>query len=216
MAEAVANVLCSVECYPFEGGSFALQGGQVRRAVVRKNIFDGAGSMSFELAPGGPNGTEGSPTWSQVLTPMSHVLIGMSRGSRSAIGMDGVLKEPVESQTWQTNEQASVAGREQRFTGADFGWFFTAFNWFALTYYGLMLGTPGFPAPPGTAENIPSNFTGLLSQGLVGKATPVQSGRLWYQQVMAGDHAERPQAFLHKPYLSADLKAALAAALKGR
>ena len=32
-------------------------------------------------------------------------------------------------------------------------------------------------------------------------------------QVMAGDHAERPQAFLHKPYLSADLQAALAAAL---
>ena len=32
-------------------------------------------------------------------------------------------------------------------------------------------------------------------------------------QVLAGEHAERPQAFLHKPYASADLEAALAAAL---
>jgi CheY-like chemotaxis protein len=35
-------------------------------------------------------------------------------------------------------------------------------------------------------------------------------------QVMAGEHAELPQAFLHKPYASADLEAALAAALKER
>jgi PAS domain S-box-containing protein len=35
-------------------------------------------------------------------------------------------------------------------------------------------------------------------------------------QVMAGEQPERPQAFLQKPYASADLKAALAAALKER
>jgi CheY-like chemotaxis protein len=34
-------------------------------------------------------------------------------------------------------------------------------------------------------------------------------------QVMQGEHPERPQVFLHKPYMSADLGAALAAALKG-
>ena len=33
--------------------------------------------------------------------------------------------------------------------------------------------------------------------------------------VMAGDHPEQPHVFLHKPYALADLKAALAAALKG-
>ena len=35
-------------------------------------------------------------------------------------------------------------------------------------------------------------------------------------QVMAGEHVERPQAFLHKPYVTGDLKVALAAALKER
>jgi hypothetical protein len=35
-------------------------------------------------------------------------------------------------------------------------------------------------------------------------------------QVMASEHPERPQAFLQKPYASADLKAAIAAALKER
>ena len=33
-------------------------------------------------------------------------------------------------------------------------------------------------------------------------------------QVMQGDHPERPQAFLHKPYHSKDLRAAIEAALK--
>ena len=32
-------------------------------------------------------------------------------------------------------------------------------------------------------------------------------------QVMAGSHPHRPQAFLHKPYQMADLKAALARAI---
>jgi hypothetical protein len=184
---SVANVACSVEFYPFEGGPYVLTGGQISRVAVSKSLADGAGKMVVALAPGGPKGVEGAPSWSQVITPMSHMLVGMSRGNRAAVVMDGVVVAPEEHQTWSVNEQGSSAARTQIISGADFGWFFKNFNFFALTFYGVMAGTP---VGDGIGlESLPGSLANILQQGLStnnGYQSTVQIGRLWYQSVMAG------------------------------
>jgi hypothetical protein len=196
MSRAFANTACTIEVYPFEGGPYVLAGGQIKRVIVSKNLRDGAGSMQLDLAPGGPNGIEGSPTWSQVITPMSHVLVGMSRGDRAAVVMDGVAVAPVEQQSWQTGspDQGASAMRIQTISGADFGWFFKSFNFFALTFYGMMIGTPVNEG----LYYLPQGLVSLLSKGLIGAAQPVQAGRLWFQNVMAGPNGILGHTFV--PY----------------
>lgn len=184
MARAFANETCSVELYPFEGGPISLQGGQIRSVTVRKSIRGAsAGTMEVELAPGGPRGVEDPITWSQVITPMSHMLVGMSRGDDSAIVMDGIVTGAGDAQSWSTTDQNASASRAQGIAGADFGWFFRSFNWFALTFYGLMAGTPVGNA----LDFIPAGLTNLLNQGLTGGTGPAQVGEVWYDRVMAGD-----------------------------
>jgi hypothetical protein len=149
---------------------------------VSKNINGGNGTMQVDLVPGGPNGVDDTRTWSQVITPMSHMLISMTRGRKSAIVMDGITTTPAEAQKWYTTDNGSVVSRGQIINGADFSWFFTSFNFFALTFYGLMAGTPVGNA----LDWLPGSLSTLLSQGLVGSVNPVQMARLWYSKVMAG------------------------------
>ena len=139
----LAAVACSIEVYPFEGGPFYINGGQIKSVTVSKTLRGGAnGTFAIELAPGGPAGPESIPDWIQVITPASHVLIGMSRGADAAIVMDGVATLPAEDQTWQTNAQGeSQASRTQTVVGADFAWFFNTQNWYSLVMYGLVAGT---------------------------------------------------------------------------
>ncbi|MDA8092613.1 MAG: hypothetical protein M0T84_01685 [Betaproteobacteria bacterium] len=189
---------CSVEIYPFEGGPLALQGGQIRSVTVSKSLLGGAvGQFAIELAPGGPQGPEDPNTWSKIITPMSHVLIGMSRGDDAAIVMDGVATGMGEAQEWSTTERGAEAARSQVIDGADFAWFFATFNFYALTFYGLVAGSG-----PGKVLNfLPQGLVPALSQGLVGgvdpsKSNPVDVGRLWFNTVMAGPNGILNSTFI--------------------
>jgi hypothetical protein len=183
----LAGPACSVEIYPFEAGPIVLTGGQIRSVTVSKSLLGGAlGEFSIELAPGGPLGSDDPTTWTTLLTPMSHCLIGMSRGADAAIVMDGIVAAPSEDQVWTTQAQGSAASRGISITGGDFAWFYQQFNYYALTFYGLTAGLPKFGG-----GSLPLNLYSKLSQGLIGgtssaDSNPVLVGQAWYNDVMAG------------------------------
>ena len=86
MTDPFGAVACGLEIYPFEGGPYFLSGGQIRSVTVSKTLRGGSnGSFSIELAPGGPFGPESVPDWTEIVTPGSHVLIGMQRGADAAV-----------------------------------------------------------------------------------------------------------------------------------
>lgn len=182
--DAFAAPGCSVEIYPFEAPSLFVAPGQLTAVTVRKSLRgDGVGQFNIQLAPGGPKGPEDPLTWSQIITPMSHVMIGMSRGSEAAIVMDGVVGSPGETQQWSTSDQGvSSAGRGQGVSGYDFGYFFRSFNYFALTFQGLTAGTP----VGGALDFLPAPLLSVLQKGGIGggssaDSNPVVVGKLWYE-----------------------------------
>jgi hypothetical protein len=175
---------CSIEIYPYEAPSLFLSPGQFSSVTVRKSLSgDGVGRFDIQMAPGGVKGPDDPVTWSQIITPMSHATIGMSRGSEAAIVMDGITTGAGESQAWRTtSEGMSSAGRGQGIGGADFGWFFRSFNYYALTFLGLTAGTP----VGGALDFVPGSLSALLSKGQIGGSSsadsnPVVVGKVWYQ-----------------------------------
>lgn len=78
-----AAPLCFVNVFPFEGGKYSVVGDQLLECTYEKNIYSNDGTFEIVLAPGGPNTNRGA-TWAEILTPMSLVLIGMSRGDGTA------------------------------------------------------------------------------------------------------------------------------------
>lgn len=198
MSDSSANVSCNVEVYPFEGGPYSIQGGQIRSVTVSKSVRNGSpGTFAIELTPGGPLGVEDPNTWSKIVTPMSHVLIGMGRGLAQNIVMDGVAANIGESQEWSTDDRQSSARRGQAVIGNDFTWFFRSFNFYSLSYYGLVAGT----GLVGALNYIPVSLVDQLGKGLIGgtdpsQSNPVQVGRLWYTKVMIGSNG-----ILNKTYV---------------
>jgi len=200
---------CTVEIYPFEGGPVQLAGGQIRAVTVSKNLLNGGvGEFSIDLAPGGPLGTEDPTTWAQILTPMSHCLIGMSRGSDAAIVMDGILTVPSESQSWTTQAQQTMVMRNQNLSGGDFAWFYQRFNYYALTFYGLTAGIPKIGG-----GSLPLSLYSKLSSGLIGggsskDSSPITVGKAWYNEIMAGTDGLLSKTFVsyenNSRYLFAD------------
>ena len=188
MAFTAATPGCAVEVYPYEGSAITLAPGQFTSVTVRKSLRgDSVGTFDIQLAPGGPRGPEDPITWSQIITPMSHAVLGMSRGRDRAIVMDGVVTGVGESQVWQTDQQGvSSAGRGQGISGGDFGWFFRTFNYYALTFYGLTAGTP----VGGALDFVPGSLAAKLSEGAIGgsdaaSSNPVVVGKVWYD-IMTG------------------------------
>lgn len=202
MSESFAAPSCSIEVYPFEGGPYTIQGGQIRSVTFDKNIRGGSvGNLIVELAPGGPFGPESPQSWTEVITPMSHILVGMSRGDRAAIIMDGVVLKTAEGEVWHTEEENSFAYRTQIITAADYAWFFQTFNWYSLSFFGLTAGTSIGQAMGFAPAGIPY----LLDQGLLGSADPKESNpaavaRRWYEKVMAGQGAILGKTYV--PYKS--------------
>lgn len=192
---------CTIEVYPFESSALFIEPGQILSVTVRKSLRgDGIGTFDIQLAPGGPDGTESVIDWTQIITPMSHVLIGMSRGGNRALVMDGIVVGTGEAQEWRSDvDRGSSAVRGQGISGGDMAWFFRAFNFFALTYYGLTAGTPTGNA----LDYLPGSLQNQLSAGLIGgnsasDSNPVTVGRAWYN-VMAGNQGILNKTFV--PYI---------------
>jgi hypothetical protein len=183
-----AGLVCSVELYPFEGGPFILTPGQLLGVSVSKSLRGGnPGTFTLQLAAGGPYGVESPTVWAEILTPMSFVLIGLGRGSDRAIVMAGIVTDIGETQTWHTSSQGNTGvSRGVTVQGADFSWFFSAFNFYALSFYGLTAGTA-----IGTAlDFVPGTLASVLSQGAIGgnsmaSSNPIVVGQTWYR-IMAG------------------------------
>lgn len=172
--------------------------GQIQSVSVNKNLRgNGVGTFAIQLAPGGPDGVEAPVVWTEIITPMSFVVIGMARGIEAAIPMVGVVTSIGESQAWRTDQHGgSSASRGIVISGADFGWFFSTFNWYALSFRGLMAGTPVGNA----LDFVPGSLATKLSEGLIGgsgtaSSNPTMVGKAWYE-IMAG-----PDGILNKTYV---------------
>lgn len=182
---AVSTVQCSIEVYPYEGGMYHIDPGQIVACTVSKNMGRGGG-FSVTLAPGGPGGPNSQVQWSEIITPMSFILIGMQRGTHASIVMAGIVDPINDSEVWSSANPPRVT-RGFNFSGSDFSYFFTVFNWFAMTALGLADGQAF-----GTALGItPIGVPHVISQGQFGgyssnSNNPVAIGKFWYEKIMTG------------------------------
>lgn len=174
MNPSVAFPRCYVDIYPFEGGVFSIQGdsGNLLNCTTNSNVRGGYGTFTLVLAPGGPYGPNITPQWTDILTPMSLVIIGMQRAGRSAIVMVGVVKTISEDEAWRTGagvQRAIVV------SGFDFGYFFLMKNYYTQSLLNATIG-----APLGLTGSLNS-----IDQGLV-YGSPSVVGAAWYNKIMAG------------------------------
>ncbi len=175
MSTFSATPRCRVDIYPYEGGKYyAISGdsGRILSAVVSKSIrTSSAGTFSLILAPGGPNGPNASPSWLEIITPMSFVTISMQRYNHAQTVMVGVVLNIQESVQWNP-EQGVV--RSVEITGQDLQYFFNVFSYYTLSFLGTVagagVGAQGLPALQG-------------KYALQGR--PEQVGATWYD-IMAG------------------------------
>ena len=164
-----------VAVYPFEGGQYILSGNNASLLdlSVSKNIRGQVGTFSMLLAPGGPYGLNARPSWTDLLTPMSLVVIGIARGSYREIVMIGVVQSCQETQDWRTNKGVM---RTISVVGADFQYFFSLASYYTLSFLA------------GTSAAVVGGEAGLqalLSDSLL-SATPNAFGEAWYKKIMAG------------------------------
>lgn len=166
---------CYIEVYPFEGGYYTIQGGQILDCSVEK-VVRGAGSFRIRLAPGGPYGTNSYPSWSSIITPQSLVLIGMRRGTKSQIVMVGVTSSISETQDWVSGEGVE---RSIAVVGQDLTYYFATFSYYTLGFLGMTGGTV-----VGNSLGIgPVAFPEVLDKGNV-MGPPDEIGLSFYQTVM--------------------------------
>lgn len=206
MSNTFAGPQISVEIYPHEGGVYSIQGGKVLSCVVDKSIKSPAGAFEIMLAPGGPNGPNVGPSWLDVITPMSFVMIGMSRGQYQGIVMLGVVTTMQESWDFSTKP----VNRMLKVTGQDAGYFFTHFSWYALTFIngpaaalGIQLGNEA----AGSLQSIVNANANGTTAGLGGFLTqggPDEIGKAWYLDVMDG-----PKGILSKTWFDYGLNNAM-------
>jgi hypothetical protein len=164
------GVQAVVDVYPYEGGQYTLSSSNgYLRSVSTSKSLNGGGNFSIELSPGGPTGTT-SPTWSQLLTPMSMVVIALARGPYKQIVMLGVITGIGETQSWgdSTTRSTSIVGQ-------DLTYFFSQTNFYNLAFlYGDAAAALGGVGMLAAADN------GLIA------GTPAQLGAKWYTDIMAG------------------------------
>jgi hypothetical protein len=186
----VAIPQCFVDIYTYEGNTYSLQGAQVRAVVVTKSIDPQAdtGTFALTLAPGGPNGANQIPSWSDVITPMSLVVIGMRRGTNAAITMLGVVRAVGENQEWPVDRPGAPVDRQILITGFDFSYFYTMFTYYSLWY----LGATGVGVSAQTpSEGLP---TQLGASYLIGD--PGQIAAAWFEGIMAGSIGVLSRSFV--------------------
>src|SRR5579871_5893138 len=106
MSYQQASPICFVDVYPSESASISLPQAALISVNVSKNIGQDMGTFQLNLVPGGPNGLNQPPSWAQLITPMSFVVITMSRGDNTEIVMLGIVQSVTEAALFQP--EASV------------------------------------------------------------------------------------------------------------
>lgn len=167
-----------IDIYPFGGGKYSLDSStaSVLKCKVIKNISGNSpGKFSILMAPGGPQGTNSGPSWSEVIPPMSMVVIGMSRYTHRSIVMIGIVTSPETSELWTTGQSVT---RTTTITGVDFQYFFNTFSYYTLSFLGA---TPG--AALGSANG---GLPAVIGDAINGGFGPGKVGEQWYTKIMAG------------------------------
>jgi hypothetical protein len=179
MAANNAAPRCYVDIYPYEGGKYSLTGDAagVLSCITHKDIRStGPGTFDIKLAPGGPLGPNSGPSWTEIITPMSLVVIGMKRYHHRQIVMIGVVTEPIETQTWETGRGVQ---RVINIRGGDFQYLFSTFSYYTLSLLGATRGVS--LSQGGVNLGLPE----LLGKALL-SGTPAQVGAAWFNVVMGG------------------------------
>jgi len=172
MSGSYANfgVQAVVDVYPYEGGNYTLTSanGYMLGVSTTKSIA-GPGSFTLTLSPGGVTGNS-SQTWTQIITPLSLVVIAMMRGNYKQIVMLGVVTNITETQQWSEGAQ-----RQTLVSGMDLTYFFAQTNYYNLTFlYGDAVAAAGGVGMLAASDN------GLIT------GTPASIGSKWYNDIMAG------------------------------
>ena len=144
---------------------------------VSKNIRNTEpGTFNLMLAPGGPGGPNYGPSWTEIVTPMSLVIISMQRYDAFETVMIGIVTSPVEVQRWRS---ARGVQRVITISGQDFQYFFSAMNYYTLSMLGAtrgaIFGDIGLPA--------------IMGSALLGNQPPNVVGAAWYNTIMAAPGA---------------------------
>lgn len=170
-----------VEIWPHEGGSFTFYGSKtgIISAEIHKDIRDkDGGKFIINIAPGGPKGVNDNISWTQILTPLSLVIITLSRAGSKRIVMIGVIYSCAETQSWSKQG----ARRVTQIIGGDFTYFFSSFSYYTMAYLGIQ-GQAGLDAAPiGTG---PGGFIAGAS-GKLFIGSPAEVGDLWINDIMLG------------------------------
>lgn len=171
-----ASPQCSIDIYPYEGGPYTISGGNILQLTTDKAIFDPPeGSFVARIVAGGPNGPDTTPSWTEIITPMSFFVIGMSRGTWVGIPMVGVITKIYETQDWSDIEGSVI--RIINIEGRDLARFFTTFTWYNL-YYAALIGG-------GTTDGQTTALPSILAAARL-TGTPQQAGQQWWQ-IMSQD-----------------------------
>lgn len=177
MPNNLAIPQCFVDVYPFEGGNYTIQGAMLLNCQVNKNIRQDSGTFSITLAPGGPAGEDIGPSWSEIITPNSLVIIGMSRWQYRQIVMVGIVTKPAESQAWRPD---SPVIRTISISGQDFSYYFTSQSYFAWNFLASTFAAVLAPQLNENAAALP--FVLGILQG-----TPATVGSQWFNRIFAGN-----------------------------
>lgn len=156
-------VTSSVDIYTFEQGLFTFKDNAVLSLKTSKFIKKPYGEFEIHLAP---ETLTGNLSWSQIITPMSFVVIGLQRGGIADIPMVGIVRQVSETQTWTTD---SAVRRVVLIRGADLGYFFNITDYYTLWYL---------------AANQKAAL-GITADGLL-SGDPGYIGSTWYNKIMAG------------------------------
>lgn len=178
MANELAIPQCFVDIYPFEGGSYTLQGASILRCLVSKSIGSGDGNFALTLTPGGPFGRNIGPSWQEIITPNSLVVIAMTRWKYRQVLMVGVVKIISESQVWRDNQVMRVIS----VVGEDFNYYLTSQSYFAWNFLASSFAALLAPQLDENAASLPFTL-GLLGGPSV---TPAQIAKGWYNDIFAG------------------------------
>src|ERR1700722_19220865 len=162
MVSLVATPACYIDIYPFEGGVCTLSGdnAMLQSLTTSKNIRTGQGTFNMTLVASGPYGPNARPSWLEILTPMSLVVIGHARAGRAAVTMIGVVRTINQTEAWvpgQGVRRALAVG------GFDFSYFFGLPNYYTQSLLNFTSpSSSGAAGALGVARSLDSIDMGLL------------------------------------------------------
>lgn len=176
----IAVPQCSIDIYPFEGGLYSLSPANILSCEVTKDILSIAGDAQILLTPGGPQGIQSGPSWTEIITLRSLVVIAMSRGTRANVTFVGVVDSVQEEQVW---EPGARVVRAIRVIARDWAAWFQDFQWAALSVLALTNGQEtAFAAGLPPEAGLPAAVLSASEQN----GNPAEVGWGWLRNIMGG------------------------------